>query len=287
MMRLGFIGLGIMGESMAENLIKKSGLLVNVFDIDSSKVQKLVNLGGNGSKSLKDVAAKSDIIFSMVPKSEHVESVFEEIKDYLNEAKIWVDMSTIEPHVSHQIAAKVEKTGATMLDAPVVKSKAAAISGKLGIYVGGPEQVFEKVKPYLAMMGENVIRMGENSKGLYMKIAHNMLVAQIQNGVNEMLVFSEKAGLNLKEVPLAISYGGGQNFYLDSKKESILKGDFTTAFSVENMHKDVSIAVDIKNKQKLELKGFDVVKAIYDDAMNLGVGKEDFSATYKVVKEKQ
>lgn len=286
-MRLGFIGLGIMGESMAENLINKSALTVNVFDIDPSKTEKLAALGGRASKYLKELVAESDIIFSMVPKSEHVEGIFHDIKYELNESKIWVDMSTIEPHLSQQIAEEVEKTGAIMLDAPVVKSKAAAMAGKLGIYVGGCESAFVKVKPFLAMMGENIIRMGENGKGLYMKIAHNMLVAQIQNGVNEMLVFSEKAGLNLDEVPLAISYGGGQNFYLDSKKESILKGDFTTAFSVENMHKDVSIAVDIKNTKGLKLKGFDVVKSIYDDAMELGVGKKDFSATYKVVKEKQ
>ncbi|WDC85309.1 NAD(P)-dependent oxidoreductase [Caloramator sp. mosi_1] len=218
----------------------------------------------------------------MVPKSEHVKSVAKELIPYLKEGQIWVDMSTIEPQVSKMLSEEIRQTGAIMLDAPVVKSKAAAISGTLGIYVGGDKEAYEKVKPYLECMGSNIIHLGENGMGLNMKIIHNMLVAQIQNSVNEMFVFAKSLGMNLNDVVEAISYGGGQNFYLDTKHKAIINKDFTTAFSVANMHKDVNIAFNMMKEKGLNLPGFNLVKEIYDRAVKNYFDK-DFSATYLIV----
>lgn len=286
-MKIGFIGLGIMGESMCENLIKKSRSQVFVYDKDKNKVKFLLEKGAFEAESISEIAKECDVIISMVPKSEHVTAVYSELLPYLHEEQICIDMSTIDPEVSINLSRMVAEKKAVMLDAPVVKSKSAAISGTLGIYVGGDLKTFEKIKDILYCMGNNVIQLGKNGSGLYMKIAHNMLVAQIQNSVNEMFVFAEKVGLDISQVPKAIAYGGGQNFYLDTKYEAITNENFTTAFSVENMYKDVNIAVNIKNSFGLNLPGFEVAKSIYDDAMEANYCKEDFSATYMVVKGKQ
>jgi 3-hydroxyisobutyrate dehydrogenase len=283
-MKIGFVGLGIMGESMCENIVKKNDEKVYVFDFVEEKVEKLAGVGAIACKSSLEVAKQVDVFITMVPKSEHSRSVYEEILPALDATKICIDMSTIDPSVSVEIAKKVKKTGAEFVDAPVVKSKPAAIAGKLGIYVGGSEEAYQKVKPILEMMGEHVIRMGDNGKGLVMKICHNALVSQIQNGVNETSTLAAANGIDILTFAEAISYGGGQNFYLDSKKEVIDRSDFTTAFSVENMHKDVHICENLAEDCGLRMTGEQNVIRVYDEAMNKGYGKEDFSATIKVVR---
>lgn len=227
-MKIGFIGLGIMGESMCENIVKKHDDTVYVFDFVEEKVKKLEAVGAVGCGSSKEVAEHADVIISMVPKSEHSRSVYGEILPVLNGEKTCIDMSTIDPSVSVEISQMVKATGAQFIDAPVVKSKPAAIAGTLGIYVGGEEAVYEAMRPILLYMGEHVIRMGENGKGLVMKICHNALVSQIQNGVNETVTLAAANGIDIRTFAEAISYGGGQNFYLDSKKEPIAKEDYTT-----------------------------------------------------------
>lgn len=285
-MKIGFIGLGLMGESMSENIIKKHDDKVYVYDVLETKVNELVEKGGIACKSAKELGEIVDIIISMVPKSEHSRAVYNELIPILNKNKICIDMSTIEPDVSVEISESVKNTGAKFIDAPVVKSKAAAEAGKLGIYVGGDKKVFEEVKNILLYMGENAKYMGDNGKGLVMKICHNMLVGEIQNGVNETIALALKNGLTVSDYAEAISYGGGQNFYLDSKKGAIEQKDFTTAFSIENMYKDVNICKKMSKQQNVKMRGCEVVCDIYDKAIEDGYGKEDFSATIKVVMDK-
>lgn len=283
-MKIGFIGLGIMGEAMCSNIIRKHDDTVYVFDQMKEKTDLLAQRGGIACQSCLETAKNADLIITMVPKSEHVNAVKEEILPVLDETKIWIDMSTIDPAVSVDIAKEVEQTGASFLDAPVVKSRPAAEAGKLGIYVGGNEEVYQKVLPVLSYMGENIIRMGDHGKGLVMKICHNALVSQIQNGVNETSLLAAANGIDILTFAKAISYGGGQNFYLDSKKEVIAKEDFTTAFSVANMHKDVHICLDLAKQSGVYMPGEENAAAVYDEAMAKGYGPEDFSASIKAVK---
>lgn len=286
-MKIGFIGLGIMGESMCENIVKKHDDKVYVFDYVTEKVEQLAAAGAVACNSSKEVAEHADVIISMVPKSEHSRSVYNEVLPVLDSTKTCIDMSTIDPSVSVEIAEMVKKTGAQFIDAPVVKSKPAAIAGKLGIYVGGDEEVYEAMKPILLYMGENVIRMGDNGKGLVMKICHNALVSQIQNGVNETSVLAAANGIDIMTFAQAISYGGGQNFYLDSKKEAIAKEDYTTAFSVENEYKDVNICMNLAKQCGVAMPGEQNALEVYQSAMDAGYGKEDFCATVKVVRDRK
>ena len=286
-MKIGFIGLGIMGSAMCANIIHKHDDAVYVFDMDQKKTDQLAQEGGIACTSCRDTAQKADLLITMVPKSSHVKSVMEEILPVLDASKTWIDMSTIEPSASVEISEKVRETGASFLDAPVVKSRPAAEAGKLGIYVGGSEADYERVLPILSYMGENIIRMGDNGKGLVMKICHNALVSQIQNGVNETSLLAAANGIDILTFAQAISYGGGQNFYLDSKKNVLAKEDYTTAFSVSNMHKDVHICLSLAEQCGVYMPGEENAVRVYDEAMEKGWGAEDFSATVKAVKERK
>ena len=210
---------------------------------------------------------------------------YHEVATVAREGLTCIDMSTIDPSVSVEISEMIKAKGAQFIDAPVVKSKPAAIAGKLGIYVGGDEATFEAMKPILLYMGENVIRMGDNGKGLVMKICHNALVSQIQNGVNETSTLAAANGIDILTFAEAISYGGGQNFYLDSKKEVINNNDFTTAFSIENEYKDVNICMNLAKECNVKMPGEENALNVYQKAMDAGYGKEDFSATVKVVRD--
>ena len=283
-MKIGFIGLGIMGESMCANIIKKHNDTVYCSDINRQKVAELEALGAVGCADNKEVAQKSDVIISMVPKSEHVRAIYDEILPFIDESKICIDMSTIDPSVSVEIAKEVKAKGAQFADAPVVKSKPAAIAGELGILVGCDADLFETIQPILAYMGCNIIRMGDNGKGLVMKVCHNTLTAEIQNGVNETMLLAQKMGISPEDYHTAISYGGGQNFYLDGQWKNLQDENWTTAFSLQNEFKDLGICERLAADAGVQMPGMQHAKSIYQKGMDAGIGAEDWRATYKVVR---
>lgn len=283
-MKIGFIGLGIMGESMCENIVKKHNDSVYCSDLNKEQVKKLEKAGAIGCKNNIEVAKKADVIITMVPKSEHVKAVYTEILPYIDSSKICIDMSTIDPSVSVEVSKMIKAKGAQFADAPVVKSKPAAIAGKLGILVGCDEELYEVIKPILLYMGCNVIRMGENGKGLVMKICHNTLCAEIQNGVNETLILAGKMGISPEDYHTAISYGGAQCFYLDAQWQNIRDENWATAFSIENEHKDLGICQRLSQQEQVDMPVMNYVKAVYDKGMEAGIGKEDWRATFKIVR---
>lgn len=283
-MKIGFIGLGIMGESMCENIVKKHDDSVYCFDFVQEKVELLASKGAIPCKDSLELARASDVIISMVPKSEHSLSVYKGILEALDATKTCIDMSTIDPSVSVEISEMVKKTGARFIDAPVVKSKPAAIAGKLGIYMGGDEETCEAMRPILAYMGENIIRMGDNGKGLVMKICHNALATQIQNGVNETLSLAQLNGISVADFATAVSYGGAQNFYLDSQKDKLAAEDYTTAFSAANAAKDVGICMNLAKECGLAMPGEANVQKVYQKLLDEGLGGEDWRATFKAVR---
>ena len=285
-MKIGFIGLGIMGESMCENIVKKHNDTVYCFDFVKEKVDLLASKGAVPCESSLDLAKKSDVIVSMVPKSEHSKAVYTSILEALDSSKTCIDMSTIDPSVSVEISEMVKKTGARFIDAPVVKSKPAAIEGTLGIYVGGDEKTYEDMLPVLKYMGCNVIRMGGNGKGLVMKICHNALVSQIQNGVNETITLAKANGITIPAFAEAVSYGGASNWYLDGQAAKLEAEDYTTAFSIENMAKDVNICVNLAKECGVKMPGEENALNVYQTALERGMAKEDFRATIKVVRDR-
>ncbi len=281
-MKIGFIGLGIMGEAMSYNVIKKHDDLVFVYDINPQQVAKVAAYGGVACSSSVEVARQADLIITVVPKSEQSLAVYTSILDVLDDTKICVDMSTIDPDVSLEIWEMLKARGCGFLDAPVVKSQEAAWLGDVGIYVGGSMETYQKVKPILKYMGRGIIHMGDNGKGLVMKVCHNALVAQIQNGVHETLALALSQGIDLDKYSAAISYGVGQNYYYDSKQIALMNRDYTTQFSVENMAKDLNICHDMIEDEGICMPGLEVSRAIYEKALDMGTGDLDYCSTIEI-----
>ena len=229
-MRIGFIGLGIMGEAMCYNIIRKHDGDVYIYDVKTEPVQRLAEKGGIACDSAVDAAKHSDVIITMLPRSEDSLSVYKEILPAVNATKICIDMSTIDPSVSLKISGMIQAHGGHFLDAPVVKSKAAAVLGNIGIYVGGEKEIYFQVKPILQYMGSNVLYMGSSGKGIGMKICQTTLLAQIQNGVNEALAMAVKQGIDVDRFTAALSFGGGQNAYFDERQMAIRNKDYATTF---------------------------------------------------------
>lgn len=283
-MKIGFIGLGIMGESMCENIVKKHNDTVYCNDHKQSQIDKLASFGAVGCATNTEVAEKADIIITMIPTSAHVKEAYTEMLPYLKEGKICIDMSTIEPDKSVDVANMVKAKGAQFADCPVVRSKADAIAGTLGVLAGCEKEVFDIIEPILGYMGSKVIYMGENGMGLAAKICHNTLVAQIQNGVNETLNLAQKLGISIDNFADAVAAGGAQNFYMNAQREKLKNEDWSTAFSLENMCKDITICSKISKEMEFDMPGMRAAKSAIDKAMERGWGKEDFRQTYRIVR---
>lgn len=286
-MKIGFIGLGIMGESMCENIVKKHDDEVFVTDLVQSQVDKLVAAGAKACKDATEVIEKADTIFSMMPTSNHTREVYKKALPALGEGKIVVDMATIDPSASVEVANMVKETGAQFMDAPVLKSKAAAIAGDLGIVVGGDKDIFEKIRPILDYMGTTVHYMGENGKGLVAKICANTMLAGVQNAVNETLTLAEAAGLSLDDYVKAMALSTGANAYLPAKLNAIRNRDYTTAFSVENMNKDLHICEGLAKESGVAMPGLENDLSVYTWLMENGYAKQDYSASLEAVRNKK
>lgn len=283
-MKIGFIGLGIMGESMCENIVKKHNDTVYANDHKQAQIDKLASFGAVGCATNIEIAEKADVIITMIPTSKHVEDCYTELLPYLKKGKICIDMSTIEPSVSVKVSEMVKSIGATFADCPVVRSKADAIAGTLGVLVGCDEDLFPVIEPILAYMGSKIIYMGKNGMGLTAKICHNTLVAQIQNGVNETLLLAQKYGISIDDFADAVAAGGAQNFYLNAQREKLKAEDWTTAFSLENVCKDINICAAMSEEIGFDMPGMRAAKEAIEKGMAKGWGKQDFRQTYRIVR---
>ena len=243
---IGFIGLGIMGNPMAKNLIKAGYPLV-VYDIIAEKVDELVEAGAEAGSSSKDVAAQSDIVITMLPNSPEVKEAVLGPGGVLEGAKpgtILIDMSSIAPLASQEVAAKAKEKGVAMLDAPVSGGEPKAVQGTLAIMVGGPEETFEQVKDILVVMGASVTRVGEIGSGNTTKLANQIIVALNIAAMSEAMVLATKAGVDPERVFQAIRAGLAGSTVLDAKMPLALKGNFKPGFRIELHIKDLANALE-------------------------------------------
>ena len=246
-MKIGFVGLGIMGRPMCKNLLK-AGLTVTAFDpFATEALDDVVSCGAIRGTSNADVAAKSDVVITMVPNSPHVKEAVMGKNGILEGAKpglILVDMSSISPIASKEICAEVEKKGCFMIDAPVSGGEPKAIDGTLAIMVGGKEEVFNKVKDILMLMGSSVTLCGDIGAGNTTKLANQIIVAANIAAVGEALVLGKKAGVNPEAIYKAIRGGLAGSTVMDAKAPMMLDGNFNPGFRI-NLHiKDLNNALD-------------------------------------------
>ena len=245
-MKIGFIGLGIMGKPMAKNLIKAGHSLV-VHDIVKEPVTELVQLGAESENTPKDVAKKTDIIITMLPNSPDVKQVVLGEDGIIYGAKrgqIYIDMSSISPIVSQELEKTLVEKGVEMLDAPVSGGEPKAIDGTLAIMVGGKNEVFEKVKDILLVMGSSAVLVGKIGSGNFTKLANQIIVALNIAAMSEALVLAKKAGIDPENVYNAIRGGLAGSTVLDAKVPLILKGNFKPGFRIELHIKDLMNALE-------------------------------------------
>ncbi|WFA88003.1 2-hydroxy-3-oxopropionate reductase [Paenibacillus amylolyticus] len=240
--RIGFIGLGIMGRPMSLNLIR-AGYDVSVYDINQTAVMSLADAGARGAASPKEVAEHSDVIFTMLPNSEHVRTVITSEQGVLagaNTGSIIIDMSSISPVVSKELAQLVSKSGLHMLDAPVSGGEPKAIDGTLAIMVGGNEMIFESVKEVLQVVGQDVTRVGDNGSGATAKLANQIIVNLNIAAMSEALVFAAKAGIDVEKMYQAIRSGLAGSAVLDAKVPLILDRNFVAGGRIDINLKDMT-----------------------------------------------
>ena len=246
MKNIGFIGLGIMGKPMAKNLLK-AGYNLIVYDIKSDPVKELVQAGAKAGNSPEDVAARSEVIITMLPNSPEVKEVVLGDKGIIFGAKsgtVLIDMSSIAPLVSQEISEKLQPKGITMLDAPVSGGEPKAIAGTLAIMVGGPQKTFDEVKGILEVMGASVRRVGEIGSGNITKLANQMIVALNLAAMSEAMVLATKAGVDPEMVYQAIRGGLAGSAVLDTKMPLVLEGNFKPGFRIELHIKDLMNALN-------------------------------------------
>ena len=245
MTTIGFIGLGIMGRPMAKNLIRAGYKLV-VYD-KFAKFDDLLALGAEGAGSGREAASRSEIIITMLPNSPHVKDAIlgaGGVIEGLKSGAIVIDMSSIAPAVSQEVAAALKEKNAAFLDAPVSGGEPKAIDGTLAIMVGGDKTVFEKVKPILEKMGSSVVLVGDTGAGNVTKLANQIIVALNIAAVSEAFVLATKAGVNPQSVFDAIKGGLAGSTVMNAKVPMILDGNFKPGFRIELHIKDLQNALD-------------------------------------------
>jgi len=245
-MNIGFIGLGIMGKPMAKNLLKAGHTLV-VYDVVEAPVKELVEAGATAGSSPRDVAARSDLIITMLPNSPHVKkAVLGEggVIEGARPGSVLVDMSSIAPLASREVAAELAKKGVEMLDAPVSGGEPKAIDGTLAIMVGGKEAVFEKLKDVLLKMGASAVLCGDIGAGNVTKLANQIIVALNIAAMSEAFVLATKAGVDPERVFNAIKGGLAGSTVLNAKAPMVLEGNYKPGFRIELHIKDLQNALD-------------------------------------------
>ncbi|MBX0316252.1 2-hydroxy-3-oxopropionate reductase [Planococcus glaciei] len=246
MKKIGFIGLGIMGKPMAANLLSK-GYEVMVNDLNEVAVQSLVESGAQKAGSAKMIGESCEVVITMLPANKHVQQVVLGDNGILDGAKagtVIIDMSSITPVVSKEIAAQAAEKGVEMLDAPVSGGEPKAKDGTLAIMVGGKENVFEQVKDVLYAMGSEVTLVGGNGSGTTAKLANQVIVNLNIAAMSEALVLASKAGIDVEKMYQAIRGGLAGSAVLDAKVPLILDRNFVAGGRIDINMKDITNVID-------------------------------------------
>lgn len=245
-MKIGFIGLGIMGKPMSKNLLKAGYELV-VFDFNQDAVKEVEACGADTAKNSKEVAEKCEIVITMLPNSPHVRSAVlgaNGVAEGAHKGSVLIDMSSIDPMESKAIGAELEKKGIQMLDAPVSGGEPKAIDGTLSVMVGGKRELFDRCYEMLSVMAGSVVYVGELGSGNVAKLANQIIVAVNIAAVSEALTFAKKAGTDPELVYQAIRGGLAGSTVMDAKAPMMLEGNFKPGFRIELHIKDLNNALN-------------------------------------------
>jgi 3-hydroxyisobutyrate dehydrogenase len=281
---VGFIGLGIMGQSMAGHLLA-GGYQLHVYNRSPAKAEQLIARGAVWHDRPGEIAAVCDVVITMVGFPQDVEDIYLAPDGLVAQARpgtVLIDMTTSSPSLAQRIAAVGAAKGVAVLDAPVSGGDVGARNAKLSIMVGGAEQAVEHVRPLLALMGENVVRQGEAGAGQHTKMANQITIASNMMAVCESLAYAKKAGLDPKIVLKSIGAGAAASFALNNLGPRMLDGDFAPGFYVRHFIKDMGIALAEAERLGLALPGLTQAKALYDQLAAAGHDDEGTQALFRL-----
>ncbi len=280
MAELGFIGLGIMGKPMAKHLVA-AGHTVHVCDLVEESVRHLCSVGGKACTCCREVAQKAEIIFIMVPDTPDVEAALfgpEGVAEGLKPGSIVVDMSSISPIATKEFAKKLAAVGVEMLDAPVSGGQVGAENATLSIMVGGPVEIFNKVKPYFEWMGKNIVHIGDHGDGQTCKVANQIVVALTIEAVAEALLFASKAGADPAKVRAALLGGFAQSRILELHGERMISRKFDPGFRIRLHQKDLNLALQSARSLGLSLPNTATAQELFNAVAAQGGSDLDHSA---------
>ncbi|MGW7228637.1 2-hydroxy-3-oxopropionate reductase [Streptomyces cyaneofuscatus] len=283
--KVAWIGLGIMGSPMSENLIK-AGYAVTGYTLEQDKIDRLVAAGGTGASSIAEAVKDADVVITMVPASPQVEAIAygpEGILENVKRGALLVDMSSITPQTSVDLAKNAAEKGIRVLDAPVSGGEAGAIEAVLSIMVGGEQADFDAAKPLLEALGKTIVLCGPHGSGQTVKAANQLIVAVNIQACAEAVVFLEKSGVDLAAALDVLNGGLAGSTVLTRKKDNFLKRDFAPGFRIDLHHKDMGIVTDAARNVGAALPVGGVVAQLVASLRAQGDGGLDHSALLRSV----
>ncbi|MEU7261848.1 2-hydroxy-3-oxopropionate reductase [Streptomyces rimosus] len=283
--KIAWIGLGIMGAPMAENLLK-AGYPVTGHTLEQDKLDRLAAAGGTPAASIAEAVREADVIITMVPASPQVEAIAYGPDGILANARrgaLLIDMSSITPQTSIDLAAAAAERGLRVLDAPVSGGEAGAIEAVLSIMVGGPQEDFDAARPLFEALGTTIVRCGPHGAGQTVKAANQLIVAVNLQACAEAVVFLEKSGVDLPAALEVLNGGLAGSTVLTRKKTNFLTRDFTPGFRIDLHHKDMGIVTDAARTVGAALPVGTLVASLVAALRTQGDGGLDHSALLRGV----
>ncbi|MFJ7309851.1 NAD(P)-dependent oxidoreductase [Peribacillus frigoritolerans] len=280
---IGFIGLGVMGKSMAAHLLK-AGFEVFVYTRTKDKSSELLSQGAKWAAAPKEIAQKANVIISMVGYPSDVEEIYLGENGLIENGKqgtYLIDMTTSTPTLAVKIAEEAKKRGMESLDAPVSGGDIGARDAKLTIMVGGSSEAFESVRPIFDILGSNVVHQGPAGSGQHTKMCNQIAIASNMIGVTEAISYAKKAGLDPDRVLRSISSGSAGSWSLSNLVPRMVEGDFEPGFYIKHFIKDMKIALDEAERMGMDAPGLSLSKSLYEGLAEAGEENSGTQALYK------
>ncbi|MBO8157052.1 MAG: NAD(P)-dependent oxidoreductase [Bacillaceae bacterium] len=280
---IGFVGTGVMGKSMARNLMK-AGYSLYVYTRTKSKAEELINVGAVWCDSPGKLARTADVVITIVGFPHDVEEVYFSDEGIIENAKpgtYLIDMTTSKPSLAQKIYDEARKKGLFALDAPVSGGDVGAKNGTLAIMVGGDEEAFQAMKPIFEVLGSNIVLQGPAGAGQHTKMANQITIASNMIGVCEALAYAEKSGLDPKTVLKSISTGAAGSWSLSNLAPRMIEGNFEPGFYIKHFIKDMGIALEEAERMGIDTPGLKLAKQLYDELAEQGEGDSGTQALYK------
>jgi hypothetical protein len=287
---IGFIGLGVMGEPMCRNLARKSGWRVIGLDLAGQPLERLAADGVVTARGVREVADQAEVILLSLPSGTEVEAVCDAgLVAAARTGQTIVDLGTSPVALARSLAERFAARGAAFADAPVARTREAAVAGTLSIMVGATDETFRRIRPLLEMMGTEVTHCGGPGAGQLVKLLNNMVLAQTVVALAEALATARGAGVDGKLVFETLAKGSADSFALRNHgMKALLPGAFPErAFSTEYMLKDVRYALDAARESGLELRGARNAAAVLEETVAGGYGAAYWPALYQVVSDRR